>query len=77
MLSKESGRISKEHSFYSDCVHDLSNRSDGDTGKKREKPTPDAARLLSNLDRFSEKWQHISNRGRLLEILFCENLSTS
>ena len=56
--------INKQHRFHSDCMQDLSNvfRSDDDTGKaKREKPTPDPATLLRNLDRFAEKWQHITD----------------
>ena len=56
--------INKQHRFYSDCVQDLSKvyRSDDDTGKtKREKPTPDPATIIRNLDRFAEKWQHISD----------------
>ena len=56
--------INKQHHFYSDCVQDLSKvyRSDDDTGKtKREKPTPDPATIIRNLDRFAEKWQHISD----------------
>ena len=57
-------RYLKQHHFYSDCVHDLSNvfRWDDNIGKNtREKPTPDSSTLLRNLDRFSEKWQDISN----------------
>ena len=61
-LSKESRRISKKHSFYSDCVLICQTFSDltAIPAQKREKPTTGAARLLRNLDRFSEKWQHIS-----------------
>ena len=43
--------------------------------QKREKGTPDAARLLRNLDRFSKKWQHNSQICKLLGIPFSENLS--
>ena len=62
--SKNNKAINKQHRFYSDCVQDLSKvyRSDDDTGKtKREKPTPDPATIIRNLDRFAEKWQHISD----------------
>ena len=70
--------ISKQHHFYSDCVHDLSNvfRWDDNIGKnKRKKPTPDSSTLLRNLDRFSEKWRYISFWGSFLRESFQEQIN--
>ena len=52
----------QRHPYYHQCTSDLRLvfRAKGDEGARRTEATPDTDELLSNLNIFVERWNHIS-----------------
>ena len=62
-------KIRKRHPFYSQCVNDLRLvfRQKGDYGVKRTQPTPEAAEILKNIEKFVQTWKSVDfNNKRVL-----------
>ncbi len=61
-VQRITSKMSKRHVFYGACISELrlAFRTKGDQGGKIIEPTPDSEELTSNLEKFVEKWNHIT-----------------